>query len=64
MISFYKNFVTRKGTVMTSSTLVDIEPDFSEELPKGTQLLSGQYTIESYLNHGGVGITYLAADSL
>lgn len=64
MISFYKNFVTRKGTVMTSSTLVDIEPDFSEELPKGTQLLSGQYTIESYLNHGGFGITYLAADSL
>ncbi|MEO0932139.1 MAG: serine/threonine-protein kinase, partial [Pseudomonadota bacterium] len=49
---------------MSSHSVVDIDPDFSEELPAGTQLLSGQYTIESYLNHGGFGITYLATDSL
>lgn len=49
---------------MTSGASVDIDPDFSEELPTGTKLLSGQYTIDSYLNHGGFGITYLATDSL
>ncbi len=42
------------------------EPDapFGDELPGGTELLQGQYTIERFLNAGGFGITYLAHDSL
>jgi hypothetical protein len=37
---------------------------FADELKPGTQLLHGQFTIESFLNSGGFGITYLARDSL
>jgi len=37
---------------------------FADELKPGTRLLLGQYTIESFLNAGGFGITYLARDSL
>lgn len=40
----------------------DIE--YTDELTPGTQLLSGQYVITSFLNSGGFGITYLAKDSL
>jgi serine/threonine protein kinase len=43
------------------STPVD---EFAEELLPGTTLLHGQYTIESFLNSGGFGLTYLARDSL
>lgn len=35
-----------------------------DDLPPGTELMRGQYTIESYLNSGGFGITYCARDSL
>ncbi len=35
-----------------------------DELPPGTELLHGQYTITRFLNNGGFGITYLARDSL
>lgn len=35
-----------------------------DELPQGTKLLQGQYTLTSFLNAGGFGITYLARDSL
>lgn len=44
----------------------DLEDDdsFGDDLPNGTELLRGQYTIETYLNSGGFGITYLARDSL
>jgi serine/threonine protein kinase len=35
-----------------------------DELPSGTKLLKGQYTITRFLNNGGFGITYLAKDSL
>ena len=38
--------------------------DLVDELQPGTKLLKGQYTITSYLNSGGFGITYLAKDSL
>lgn len=38
--------------------------DAAEELPTGTKLLSGQFDVTSYLNHGGFGITYLATNSL
>ncbi len=39
--------------------------DFSaDNLPARTELLHGQYKIDSYLNSGGFGITYLAFDSL
>lgn len=38
--------------------------DLIDELPMGTTLLKGQYTITRYLNSGGFGITYLAKDSL
>ena len=34
------------------------------DLPAGTVLCNGQYTIEKYLNSGGFGVTYLAQDSL
>ncbi|MCX7288264.1 MAG: serine/threonine-protein kinase, partial [Rhodobacterales bacterium] len=37
---------------------------FADELQPGTRLLSGQFTIDSFLNAGGFGITYLARDSL
>ena len=37
---------------------------FVDELKPGTKLMHGQYTIESFLNAGGFGITYLALDSL
>jgi serine/threonine protein kinase len=37
---------------------------FADELAPGTTLLHGQYTIDSFLNAGGFGITYLARDSL
>ena len=35
-----------------------------DELPPGTRILHGQYTITGYLNSGGFGITYRAKDSL
>ena len=35
-----------------------------DELPPGTPLLHGQYTISRFINSGGFGITYLAKDSL
>lgn len=38
--------------------------DDVEDLPSGTKLLGGQYTVTRYLNSGGFGITYLATDSL
>ncbi len=35
-----------------------------DELPAGTTICMGQYTILRYLNSGGFGVTYLAHDSL
>jgi hypothetical protein len=50
---------------MTESTaFADPAEGFGDELRPGTKLLSGQYTIERFLNAGGFGITYLARDSL
>ncbi|WP_180996009.1 protein kinase domain-containing protein [Tabrizicola aquatica] len=40
------------------------EERFADELKPGTKLLYGQFTIESFLNSGGFGITYVAKDSL
>ena len=40
------------------------EAGFSDELAPGTTLLRGQYKVESFLNAGGFGVTYLARDSL
>lgn len=43
------------------------QEDFSlsaDELPIGTKLLFGQFTIESFVNSGGFGIVYIARDSL
>ena len=42
----------------------DDKENFVDELKAGTKLMHGQYTIESFLNAGGFGITYLARDSL
>jgi len=36
----------------------------ADELPSGTKLLFGQFTIESFVNSGGFGIVYIARDSL
>jgi serine/threonine protein kinase len=55
------------GRVMTTAAarIEDTgEEHFADELKPGTQLLLGQFTIESFLNSGGFGITYLARDSL
>lgn len=41
-----------------------LHTNVSDELPAGTVLLHGQYTIDEYLNSGGFGITYKAKDSL
>ncbi len=52
---------------MDKSPNIDVvgQPDiFGDELSPGTELCGGQYTIDSYLNSGGFGITYLARDSL
>ena len=35
-----------------------------DELPAGTMLMNGAYTIENFLNAGGFGMTYIARDSL
>jgi hypothetical protein len=43
---------------------MDEKDSFVDELKPGTKLMHGQYTIESFLNAGGFGITYLAKDSL
>jgi membrane-associated protease RseP (regulator of RpoE activity) len=40
------------------------EEHFADELKPGARLLLGQFTIDSFLNSGGFGITYLARDSL
>ena len=40
------------------------EPSFQDELQPGSELMHGQYRIESFLNAGGFGITYSARDSL
>lgn len=37
---------------------------FADELAEGSTLMHGQYTIVSFLNAGGFGITYSARDSL
>lgn len=39
-------------------------PAIGDELPPGTKLCQGQYTVVRYLNSGGFGVTYLAHDSL
>lgn len=42
----------------------DMPAAYGDELPPGTLLCHGQYTIEKYLNSGGFGVTYLTRDSL
>jgi serine/threonine protein kinase len=42
----------------------DYGETLGDELPAGTTLLQGQYTLTRFLNAGGFGITYLAKDSL
>ena len=45
--------------------VLDVEDEiFSDELAAGSTLMHGQYTIDSFLNAGGFGITYSARDSL
>ncbi|MCU0826312.1 MAG: protein kinase [Tabrizicola sp.] len=38
--------------------------EMGDELPSGTQLSNGNYTIQRHLKTGGFGITYLAHDTL
>ena len=42
----------------------DQDGAFVDELPPGSTLMHGQYTIDRFLNAGGFGITYAARDSL
>ena len=44
--------------------IAPLEPEFTDDLRPGAELLRGQYRIEQFLNAGGFGITYLARDSL
>jgi serine/threonine protein kinase len=57
----------RTGNMMTAAAVKfdsgDAGPS-SDELAAGTQLLFGQYTINSFVNSGGFGIVYLATNSL
>ena len=43
---------------------VEPAPPIGDELPSGTILCQGQYSVVRYLNSGGFGVTYLALDSL
>ncbi len=52
---------------MTSQSQIPVSPPaeaLGDGLPPGTTLCNGQYTVDTYLNSGGFGITYLARDSL
>ena len=51
------------GSVRKLKDDIDIE-EVSDHLQPGHSLLQGQFTIESFLNSGGFGITYTARDSL
>lgn len=58
---------TEKDVTMTAAAAKMPEActeSFGDELKPGTRLLRGQFTIDSFLNAGGFGITYLARDSL
>jgi hypothetical protein len=49
----------------TAANMEDVGIEtFADELKPGTKLLLGQFTIDSFLNAGGFGITYKARDSL
>lgn len=54
------------GIVMTAVArkIEHLDLGMNDELPPGSRLLFGQFTIESFLNSGGFGIVYLARDSL
>ena len=52
--------MTQEATVSHEA----IAKPVGDELPAGTVLCQGQFTIQRYLNAGGFGITYLAHDSL
>lgn len=54
------------GKVAPQTDIETAETDeaFVDELKPGTELMHGQYTIDSFLNAGGFGITYNARDSL
>lgn len=53
-----------KKTSSKAKKPAETAEEFADELKPGTKLLQGQYTIDSFLNSGGFGITYLARDSL
>ncbi len=63
-----KRFETQSGvTAMQQNKMAEsseTQSEYIDELKPGTKLLQGQYTIDSFLNSGGFGITYLAKDSL
>lgn len=52
------------GNAKLKAEFEDGDDAFADELAPGSQLMHGQYTIESFLNAGGFGITYAARDSL
>lgn len=56
--------MTMTNTTVPFETSKNWEAEYPDELQSGVKLLGGQYTIESFLNSGGFGITYLAKDSL
>lgn len=49
---------------MLQEPKADMQAAYGDELPPGTALCHGQYTVERYLNSGGFGVTYLTRDSL
>ena len=52
------------GMTAVARKIEHLDLGTNDELPPGSRLLFGQFTIESFLNSGGFGIVYLARDSL
>lgn len=59
----YENQANAKFCSACGVSLTNTVPPSTDELPIGTQLLGGAYTIGEKLGQGGFGITYLGHDA-
>lgn len=51
-------------SIQTNVSVEEPAQGITDVLPTGTALCGGQYTVKSFINSGGFGVTYLALDSL